>query len=90
MISMDSSNLHLASLLGGPVVSVWGATHPFVGFSGNKQPAEYTVQLEMPCRPCSVYGKGTLLAKGLCLLGSNRAHNDCRAGNESIENQAGS
>ena len=31
MISMDSSNMHLASLTGTPVVSVWGATHPYAG-----------------------------------------------------------
>ena len=28
MLSMDSANMHMASLTGVPVVSVWGATHP--------------------------------------------------------------
>jgi ADP-heptose:LPS heptosyltransferase len=32
MISMDSANMHLASLYGVPVISIWGATHPFAGF----------------------------------------------------------
>jgi ADP-heptose:LPS heptosyltransferase len=32
MISMDSANMHLASLVGTRVVSVWGATHPYAGF----------------------------------------------------------
>ena len=34
MISMDSANMHLASLVGVRVVSIWGATHPFAGFLG--------------------------------------------------------
>ena len=56
MISMDSANMHLASLVGTPVVSVWGATHPFAGFMGFGQKEEDAVQLDMPCRPCSIYG----------------------------------
>ena len=57
MVSMDSANMHLASVVGTPVVSVWGATHPFAGFMGWGQPAENAIQVEdLPCRPCSVYG----------------------------------
>lgn len=56
MLSMDSSNMHLASLVHTPVVSIWGATHPYAGFMGWRQQAEDAVQLDMPCRPCSVYG----------------------------------
>ena len=37
MISMDSANMHLASLVGTRVVSVWGATHPYAGFLGYGQ-----------------------------------------------------
>ena len=29
MVSMDSANMHLASLVRTPVVRVWGATHPY-------------------------------------------------------------
>ncbi|MBO4268645.1 MAG: glycosyltransferase family 9 protein [Bacteroidaceae bacterium] len=57
MLSMDSSNMHIASLTGTPVVSVWGATHPAAGFLGYGQKEEDCVQLGMKCRPCSVYGK---------------------------------
>lgn len=56
MISMDSANMHLASLVGTPVISIWGSTHPYAGFMGWKQSTENTVQAEMPCRPCSIYG----------------------------------
>lgn len=56
MISMDSANMHLASLAGTPVVSVWGATHPFAGFMGWGQSIDNAVQIDLPCRPCSIYG----------------------------------
>lgn len=56
MLSMDSGNMHLASLVGVPVVSVWGATHPYAGFMGWNQKQENAIQLDLPCRPCSVYG----------------------------------
>ena len=56
MITMDSANMHLASLVNVRVVSVWGATHPYCGFKGYKQRDADIVQLPMTCRPCSVFG----------------------------------
>ena len=57
MISMDSANMHLASLAGTRCVSVWGATHPFAGFLGYGQSDADAVQLtDLTCRPCSVFG----------------------------------
>ena len=56
MVSMDSANMHLASLYGVPVVSIWGGTHPFAGFYGWRQPYENAAQIELYCRPCSVFG----------------------------------
>ena len=56
MISMDSANMHLASLVETPVVSVWGATHPSLGFYGYKQDKNNVIQIELECRPCSVFG----------------------------------
>ena len=56
MVSMDSSAMHMASLAGVRVVSVWGATHPYAGFLGYKQEYGDAVQLDLDCRPCSVYG----------------------------------
>lgn len=56
LVSMDSANMHLASLAGTPVVSVWGATHPYAGFLGWNQSPENAVQKHLPCRPCSVFG----------------------------------
>lgn len=57
MISMDSANMHLASLVGTPCVSVWGATHPYAGFMGYGQRMEDAIQVsDLTCRPCSVFG----------------------------------
>lgn len=56
MISMDSANMHLASLVNVPVVSVWGATSPLTGFLGWKQKDSDCIQLSLKCRPCSMYG----------------------------------
>ncbi|MDR0680412.1 MAG: glycosyltransferase family 9 protein [Dysgonamonadaceae bacterium] len=56
MLSMDSANMHLASLVNIPVVSIWGATHPYAGFYGYNQDLGNAIQLDMDCRPCSVFG----------------------------------
>lgn len=70
MLTMDSANMHLASLVGTPVVSVWGGTHPYAGFLGWNQKDTDCVQLDMPCRPCSVYGnKPCLRGDYACLKG---------------------
>lgn len=56
MVSMDSANMHLASLAGCRTVSIWGATHPYCGFMAAGQDPDGIVQLDMTCRPCSVFG----------------------------------
>lgn len=56
VVSMDSLAMHMASLVATPVVSVWGATHPALGFLGYGCSPDNVVQLDLPCRPCSVYG----------------------------------
>ncbi|MDY3933725.1 MAG: glycosyltransferase family 9 protein [Muribaculaceae bacterium] len=56
MVSMDSANMHLASLVELTVVSIWGATHPYCGFLGFGQSEDNAVQLNLTCRPCSVFG----------------------------------
>lgn len=57
MVSMDSANMHIASIFGVRVLSIWGATHPKAGFSGYGQTPDSELQLDLPCRPCSIYGK---------------------------------
>lgn len=59
IVTMDSSSMHLASLAGTPLVSVWGATHPAAGFMGyGYDIGKNCIQLDMACRPCSIYGEG--------------------------------
>ena len=57
VVSMDSLVMHLASLMATPTVSVWGATHPGLGFLGYGFGQEGVLQTDFACRPCSVYGK---------------------------------
>ena len=58
MVSMDSANMHLASLVGTRVISIWGNTHPFMGFLGYGQSMDDVIQDEnMKERPTSVFGK---------------------------------
>lgn len=62
MVCVDSSNMHLASLVGIPLLSIWCGTHPAVGFGPFGKSEEDMLQIsreELPCRPCSVYGKET-------------------------------
>lgn len=57
MISMDSANMHIATLMGTPVLSIWGATHPYTGFLGWGLNGENIIeQTNLKCRPCSVFG----------------------------------
>ena len=59
MVSMDSANMHMASLYGIRTISVWGATHYFAGFLGIGQKTEDVIETsveELDCRPCSVFG----------------------------------
>ena len=59
MVAMDSSNGHLAAMYGVPVITLWGVTHPCLGFQPFNQPD--TNQLlcdreKFPLIPTSVYG----------------------------------
>lgn len=56
MLSMDSANLHLATLAGAPTVTIWGATHPCFGFAGNNPDPARQLGVALECRPCSVFG----------------------------------
>jgi ADP-heptose:LPS heptosyltransferase len=59
MLSMDSANAHIAAMLGVKVITLWGATHPFSGFSPFNQPQENCLTSDRklyPKLPTSVYG----------------------------------
>lgn len=70
MITMDSANMHLSALAGTKTLSIWGATHPLAGFSGMQVEGSTQVQLQMDCRPCSIFGnKKCLRGDYRCLSG---------------------
>ena len=59
MLSMDSGNAHIAAMLGVKVITLWGATHPYSGFSPFNQPLENALVSDRnlyPKLPTSVYG----------------------------------
>jgi ADP-heptose:LPS heptosyltransferase len=59
MLSMDSGNAHIAAMLGVKTITLWGATHPFTGFSPFNQPFENALVSDrnlFPKLPTSVYG----------------------------------
>lgn len=59
MLSMDSGNAHIAAMLGVKVITLWGATHPYLGFKPFNQPMENCLvsdRTKYPLLPTSVYG----------------------------------
>jgi ADP-heptose:LPS heptosyltransferase len=59
MLAMDSGNAHLAAMLGKKVITIWGVTHPFAGFTPFNQPDDYALvsdRKKYPGIPTSVYG----------------------------------
>ena len=59
MISMDSANGHIASLFGINVITIWGATHPFTGYSPFNQPEKNSIIPDLkkfPKVPVTIYG----------------------------------
>tara|TARA_A100001011_G_scaffold28856_1_gene28060 strand:+ start:55545 stop:56555 length:1011 start_codon:yes stop_codon:yes gene_type:complete len=63
MISMDSGNGHLSSIYDVPTITVWGLTHPYLGFKpflmddNNQLCSE---RKKFPLIPNSVYGNKTI------------------------------
>jgi ADP-heptose:LPS heptosyltransferase len=59
MLSMDSGNAHLAAMLGKNVITIWGVTHPFAGFTPFNQSEDFALlsnRNDYPKIPTSIYG----------------------------------
>ena len=56
MLTMESANMHLASLVDLQAMTIWGPTSPDCGYLGYNQIVEDDIQLDMDCRPCSING----------------------------------
>ncbi|MCY3713263.1 MAG: lipopolysaccharide heptosyltransferase II [Gemmatimonadetes bacterium] len=55
LVSNDSGPMHVATAVGTPVIGVFGATHPRLGFAP-VGPSDAAVTLDLPCSPCSLHG----------------------------------
>ncbi len=55
-IANDSGIAHLSSAVGTPVVSVFGPTHPVLGFAPRGM-YDRVIEVSEECRPCSLHGK---------------------------------
>ena len=75
LVCMDSANMHFASLVNTKCVSVWGATHPYMGFLGYGQSMKNCVGVDMPCRPCSVFGQKPCQRNDYACLGFIKTEN---------------
>ncbi len=56
MLTMESANMHLASLVDLQAMTIWGPTSPACGYMGYNQVVEDDIQLDMDCRPCTITG----------------------------------
>jgi len=66
-LSNDSGPMHIATALGVPVVSIFGPTHPKLGFSplGEK---DIVISRNLSCSPCSLHGEGDCrLKRRICM-----------------------
>lgn len=59
MVSMDSANQHLASLVGCRVLTLWGSTTPACGFAAYGQSEGDSMVAGLDCQPCTVAGSPT-------------------------------
>ena len=66
LITGDSGPMHLASAVGTPVVALFGPTTPEWGFYPVGQ-HDTVLERPLPCRPCSLHGKGNCTKNGQCL-----------------------
>ena len=67
-LSMDTLYMQLSALLKVPVISIWGPTHPYAGFSPITQEKNTMIQIPhsaLPCRPCSLRGEKKCFRKNL-------------------------
>lgn len=65
MVSMDSANMHMASMVGVRVISLWCGTHPAAGFLGyGQQLSDCLLPIETDCCPCSIFGNNKTCRRG--------------------------
>lgn len=80
VVAMDSLVMHMASLVATPVVSVWGATHPGLGFFGYGCDPRGILQADMECRALFGLREQAVPLRGLPLPVCRDARHDWRSG----------
>ncbi|WP_298066621.1 glycosyltransferase family 9 protein [uncultured Mailhella sp.] len=68
LVTGDSGPMHLATAVGTPVLALFGPTCREWGFFPSG-PKDTVIQLDMPCRPCSLHGAGTCSRGSVCMTG---------------------
>ncbi len=68
LVTGDSGPMHLATAVQTPALAMFGPTCKEWGFfpSGEK---DRVIQLDMPCRPCSLHGSGVCKKGNACIMG---------------------
>lgn len=68
LMTGDSGPMHIATAVDTPVLAMFGPTCREWGFFPSGE-HDRVVQLDMPCRPCSLHGSGTCPRKNACMTG---------------------
>jgi len=72
MLTMDSANMHLTALTNTKLLSIWGSTHKYAGFTAFGNLNENNIieisESQLNCRPCSIYGKKKCFRKDIACL----------------------
>ena len=67
LVTGDSGPMHLANGVDTPVLAMFGPTCREWGFFPSG-PNDRVIQLDMPCRPCSLHGSGTCSKGNACIM----------------------
>ncbi len=68
LVTGDSGPMHIATAVDTPVLAMFGPTCREWGFFPSG-PRDRVVQLDMPCRPCSLHGSGSCPKGNACIEG---------------------
>jgi ADP-heptose:LPS heptosyltransferase len=66
LITGDSGPMHIATAVNTPVLAMFGPTCQEWGFFPSG-PSDRVIQLDMPCRPCSLHGSASCPRKNACI-----------------------
>jgi ADP-heptose:LPS heptosyltransferase len=67
LVTGDSGPMHLATAVQTPALAMFGPTCREWGFFPSG-PHDRVIQLDMPCRPCSLHGSGSCAKGNACIM----------------------